>query len=83
MDVFPNDICFQIDDGSRMFIHEGRIGHRMGNDGNGELTVTDGNDGQTNAVMVIDPFSTMKISISFGMEMVMTRAMPSLAMRAT
>ena len=39
-----------------MFIHEGRIGHRMGNNGNGELTVADGNDGQADAVDGDRPF---------------------------
>ena len=56
MDVFPDDVCFQIDDGAGMFIHEGRIGHRMGNNGNGELTVADGNDGQADAVDGDRPF---------------------------
>lgn len=50
MDVFPDDIRFQIDDGSRMFIHEGRIGHGMGNDGHGKLAVTDGYDGQADTI---------------------------------
>ena len=45
MDIFPDDIGFQIDDSPWMLIHEGRIGHGMGNDGNGKLAVADGYDG--------------------------------------
>ena len=50
MDIFPDDIGFQIDDSPWMLIHEGRIGHGMGNDGNGKLAVADGYDGQADAV---------------------------------
>ncbi len=50
MDVFPDDVRFQIDDGPGMLVHEGRIGHGMGNDGNGELAVADGDDRQADAV---------------------------------
>lgn len=57
MDVFPDDIGFQVDDGSRMFIHEGRIGHGMGNDGHGKLAVTDGYDGQADTIDGNGPLS--------------------------
>lgn len=50
MDIFPDDIGFQIDDSARMLIHEGRIGHGMGNDGNGKLAVADGYNSQADTV---------------------------------
>lgn len=50
MDIFPDDIRFQIDDSARMFIHERRIGHGMRDDGNGKLAVADGYDSQADAV---------------------------------
>lgn len=50
MDIFPNYVGFQIDDGAGMLVDERRIGHRMGNDGNGKLAVAYGNDGQADAV---------------------------------
>ena len=56
MDIFPDDIGFQVDDSPWMLIHEGRIGHGMGNDGNGKLAVADGYDGQADAVDGDGPF---------------------------
>lgn len=50
MDIFPDDIRFQVDDSARMLIHERRIGHGMGNDGNGKLAAADGYDSQADAV---------------------------------
>ena len=50
MDIFPDDIRFQIDDSARMFIHERRIGHGMRDDGNGKLAAADGYDSQADAV---------------------------------
>ena len=83
MDIFPDDIRFQVDDSARMLIHERRIGHGMGNDGNGKLAAADGYDSQADAVDGDRAFFDDERSMSLGMEMVMTRAIPSVAMRAT
>ena len=46
MDIFPDDIRFQIDDSTRMFIHERRIGHGMRMMETEKLAAADGYDSQ-------------------------------------
>lgn len=83
MNVFTDNIRLQIHDGTGMLIHQRRMAHRMGNDGYGKLTAAGRDDGQADSINGNRAFSTIKGAISLGIEMVMTRAIPSFSTRDT